>query len=484
MNKFLNSINTMHTENGAITKASTGSALYNFFGNGAALRGQDEGRISRTFQKAFEEDSLLALKTLFYIRDIREGQGERQIFKTILAYLLQHKVVNTRELCKLIPEYGRWDDLLIILESDNNDLMVLKEVIINQLTSDVETKTPSLLAKWLPSVNTSSKDTVKKARNLCKLLNMSEKDYRTTLADLRKKINILETHLSNKDYTKIDYSRIPSNASLKYRKAFYRNDEDRYQTYLSQLEKGETKINTGTLYPYDIVSKVYKGEYDKTLELAWKNLPEIEGSENSIVVCDTSASMRGKPIEVALSLTIYMAERLSSSFKDHFITFSAKPQLQKIVGNTLLEKLNNLIQADWDMNTNFQAMFDLILNRAIQEGLKQEDLPEKIYIISDMEFDEAQRGGFGRPSYQTNFEVIQDKYRNAGYDMPKLVFWNVNSRNDQTPVTMKDDYTYLVSGCSPKILKYAVGCKALNGYDLMKDVLNSDRYKPVENLLK
>lgn len=347
----------------------------------------------------------------------------------------------------------------------------------------------SLLGKWLPSENTSSKKTVELARFIRHKWSLSSKQYRVMLSSLRKKIKVVERLMCSNKWKEIDYEHVPSRASMIYRNAFKRHDEEGYEEFLNAVEKGEKEIKASTLYPYDIVREIAtKRIYDKTLDLQWKNQTDwLEGrTENSIVVCDTSGSMGFfgdtgfNPIYVSVSLALYFAERNKGEFYNNFITFSAQPHLQKIIGENIYEKLLNLSQAHWNMNTNIQAVFDLILDVAQRNNIPKEEMIKKIYIISDMEFDEAQGGHWGcTRNKPTNFEEIKRKYNNWGYDMPLLVFWNVDSRQDNVPVSANEQNVLLVSGSSPSIFKTLMSNKSYTPFDVMLETLNSERYSRI-----
>lgn len=491
-NSFINSIsNLTYTENNALTHQSSESKIVDLFFHGGAIRKSRPHDIVKYFNEAFNEDADLTLKVLFYLRDIRGGQGERNIFRiAIKDFILNHYEWVNEENLLLIPEYGRWDDLIYLVEEPNgnptqikiNNLIgvILKNQIKNDLLSiEKDNLNISLLGKWMPSINTSSKTTRKQGRLICELLKMSEKEYRQTLSKLRKMLNIVETKISNGDYNNIDYSKLPSLAAIKYVNAFHRHDDERYSQYLNDLanNKKGVKINTSTLYPADIVHKVLRlCKSDDTMEQAWKNLPDYVDNLSGLVVADTSGSMSGTPIEVCLSLAVYIAERnKNEAFKDYFITFSANPQLQKIEGNTLHEKIHNLEDAEWNMNTNLQRVFDLVLDRAKAKNVPQEDMPRALIIISDMEFDDA-------CSDKTNFEVIKERYNNSGYNMPKLIFWNVDSRHNQCPITINDNGVYLVSGYSPIIMKQVLmNMNSEAGVlEFVKQTVNTERYSKIK----
>jgi hypothetical protein len=490
-----NATNVAYTANGARALATTKSFLVDFFATSGALRNRTESEVVQLFSKAFAEDRLLAMKSLFYTRDIRGGQGERKTFKTIIRYLAFNHPETLAKNINLIPYYGRYDDLLVLLGTPLESLAM--NIVRAQLLEDIDNECPSLLAKWLPSENASSYETKKNAKKVMSILGLTPKQYRKTLSMLRKRISLVETKMSEKKFGEIEYDKLPSKAGLIYRTAFYRNDEDRYTAFIDSLVKGDkkVKINVKTLFPYEIVHQYVTNGYhrigthlytdvanksvqeDKLLTEMWKNLPDYVGDnfDNALAVVDTSGSMRGLPIEVALSLGLYLAERNKGTFKDHFLTFSESPQLQQVVGNTLGEKLFNMSRANWDMNTNIEKVFDLVLNTAIKNNLPQEELPSKLFIISDMQFDRCVKGG----NNVTLFENILHRYADAGYVIPELVFWNVNASSTQFPVSVNQTGTALVSGCSPSIFKNLLAGKEMTPYAMMLDVLNTERYATV-----
>lgn len=475
MNKFINAVSNLgYTENGALTHTSTGSAVLNLFSMGGAIRSRSDNEIMLLIENALKEDTLLALKCLFYLRDVRSGQGERKVFRLGLKVLEKlYPEVITKNM-SLIPEYGRWDDLYSFdsLKTVAYDIM-LKQLFVD-ISNAMTNKPISLLSKWMKSINASSIETRKEAKAFCKFAKMPYAIYRKRLSMLRKYNNVLEVAMSNKKWESVNYEHVPSLASMKYRKAFSRHDETRYAEYLSQVKSGEKKMNASVTYPSDIVKKIRQGK-DETLEMAWKSLPNyITEGEQALVVCDTSGSMTStgndtEPIDVALALSIYFAERNTNpEWKDYYITFSSRAELRKITGDTLYDKADSFVSII--QNTNIQSVFDLILTRAKAANLTQVDMPNKLYFISDMEFDSACKG-------HTNFEVIKQKYLDSGYIMPKMIFWNVASRNDNCPVTMNENGVALVSGYSPSIFKNLLGDKDMTPYTMMLEVLDSERYK-------
>ncbi len=465
-NKFLNSMfkatSMGRTENDAATFKRSGSPLLDFYAQAGSMRGNPQKALD-LFIKAFSEDRLLAIKTLFYLRDVRGGQGERDLFRNCLEWIGTTYPEIFEKIVTFVAEYGRWDDLFF----DNEKCF---ELIGNQLKEDKDSKTPTLLAKWLPTANASSLTTRAKAKFMAKKLGLNEVVYRKTIRQIRKQIRTVEEQMSSKKWNEINYSAVPSQASRIYKNAFKKHDETRYNEFIGKAEKGEVKINASTLYPYQIYNSAQR-DYSQTLEALWNQLPDYTQGKNAIVVADTSGSMRGDPMSVSVSLALYFAERNKGPFKDCFISFSESPQIHKVHGANLRDKMNSIELGDVS-NTNLQAVFDLILESAIRSGATADELPSTIYIISDMEFD-----GCANPD-ETNFEAIQRKYAAAGYKMPTMVFWQVDARSGQNlPVQQHESGVALVSGFSPVIFKMAVENKT--PLEVMLDTLNSERYSKI-----
>ena len=497
-NEMLENFNESVTENGAVGYRTTGKALLDINFAVASLRSANEGEIARRFQAAFLENKVLAMKWLFFARDVRGGLGERRLFRTAMKYIAKYEPEMARKVVGLIPEYGRYDDLWSLLD-DNELRPYVVEFVSQQLTEDVANtrnrKPISLLGKWMPSANASSATTKRYAKILRNALEMKESEYRRTLSALRRYTDVVEVKMSAKMWGEIDYEAVPSRANLIYNGAFLRNDEERRRAFLASLEKGEARINASTLVPYDIVHQYCCGgygrspkSYDATLEALWKNLPDlVQGCGNTIVVADGSGSMMSRvgssgvtALEVANSLAIYFAERSSGEFKNKYITFSSRPQLVDFSrGQSLRDKISIALGHSEISNTNIEAVFDLILNTAIRNNMSQEDIPANILIISDMEFDCATTGRIGANLFKT----IEAKYRGYGYKLPRLVFWNVNSRTNTIPVRENDMGVALVSGFSVNICKMVMSGKT-DPFECLLEALNTPRYQPVEDALK
>lgn len=453
------------TENDALTYTRSGSLLLDFFAQAGAMRGKATEALD-LFKGAFAEDREKALKVLFYLRDVRGGQGERELFRNCLEWLGVNFPEIFAKIVMHIPEYGRYDDLLF-----DNPLCYI--TIKKQLAEDMQSDKPSLLGKWLPTINASSPTTRKKARAVAEGLGMTEIEYRKAVRSLRKKIKTVEEQMSAQKWGEINYSAVPSQASRIYKNAFKAHDEARYGAFIEKATDGEVKINAATLYPYQVYKDV-QNNYSKTLEALWNQLPDYTMGKNALVVADVSGSMTdmdGTPIAVSVSLALYFAERNKGPFADHFVTFSAKPVLQRIVGKTLKEKMASIESSEWGMNTDLEAAFRLILNTAVANDVPAEDMPSTLYIISDMEFD-------GCVSGQTLHKDLKDKYATAGYTLPSVVFWQVNGRSGKNlPVRSDEANVALVSGFSPVIFKMAVENKTPE--EVMMDTINSERYAPI-----
>ena len=496
------------TENGAIGYSTTGKKLLDINFKVASLRNASNQVIKDSFIDAYFEDPRLAILWLFYVRDVREGLGERRLFRVIFPSILETIERNTsigivNELINLISEYGRFDDLYCIVESAPKYTNVVAEIFKKQLDLDLtnmnEGKSVSLLAKWLKSENASSKESKMLARQTMKMLNMSASEYRKTLSKLRKYIDVTEIKMSNKEWDKIDYEKVPSRASLIYKNAFLKNDNERYKQFILNVNNGVAKINASTLYPHDIVNKYSNGGYyqinrvDESLEALWKNLPNTlkdKDSSNTLVVADGSGSMTCKvgnskvsALDVANALAIYFAERATGPYKNKYITFSSRPQFvdfTKCV--TLKDKINLALKHDEVADTNIEKVFDLILDTAIKNNLSQDEIVHNILIISDMEFNSCARcNGYGKIN-ESLFQTIAKKYEEKGYKLPKLIFWNVNSRTGTIPVIQNDLGVSLVSGFSTNIVKMVLD-NEVDPYKCLVKVLESDRYKKINDIL-
>lgn len=492
MNTFMSNLqdatNFTRTDNGALAHKTTKSAVYDLFALGGAFRRRSDEDCILLFKNALEEDESLALKCLFYLADCRGGQGERRFFRVCYRWLAKtYPEVAKRNLEK-IPEYRRWDDVIYSLVDtplENDALSFIK----HQLTLDIQCKTPSLLGKWLPSENASSKETKRMGNIVRTYLRMSHKEYRKILSELRTRINIVEKLMSANRWDEIEFDKIPSRAGLIYKNAFARRDIIK-QKYEAFAKSEDTKVNASVLYPYEVVYKAVEGgcgynynfnklsDTDRAIiEKYWKNLPDYLNGEKCKMMCvvDTSLSMTGAeasaPLNVAIGLGMYCAERIGGAFKDHYISFSSKPQLIKIEGVDFVDKVRRIYKTNLCQNTNIEATFKLLKNIALKSN--PEDIPETIVIISDMQIDSMSH--WYSDTAATEMEKIRKEWEEEGLKCPKLVYWNVNAKNN-TILDDGENVTY-VSGMSPVIFEQVIS--GVTGYDLMLEKLDSERYKNI-----
>ncbi len=486
LNELKKEANLTTTDNGAVTYVSTESFCLDLFSSIGASRDLEREEVEAMFQRAYAEDKKLALKILFFARDLRGGLGEREVFRIIIRWLAHNDKDAVIRNIKYITEFGRFDDLLCLLSTPVESEVIA--IISAQLKDDLDNMNKgnpvSLLAKWLPSINASSYQSLHDALIIAKALGLSNAEYRKYLSALRKHIGIIENNLREKDYT-FDYSKLPSGALFKYREAFMREDYERYAKFLNSVESGEAKLNASTLMPYQVVNPIinlYK-DFDSTerqaLDATWNSLPNYTNGQNALVVMDGSGSMYTSyasvyPINVAISLAIYFAERNEGHYKNNFITFSKTPRLVEIKGEDIYEKVKYCMTFFEIANTNLEKVFNLILRTAIKYNLPQSELPEMIYIISDMEFDSCVD-----TDGMTNFQSAKQKFESHGYKLPTVVFWNVYASTKNQPVTKNEQGVILVSGCNPTLFSM-VTSGDIDPYKFMLQTLSVERYSGIE----
>ena len=454
MNQLINNIkkqqNKTTTLNGAKAFVSTTNACLDLFAGWGGLRGKN---IIALFEKAHNENTDLAHRIILWGRDIREGAGERQLFRDAIKYLAIKNYKQTLQILHKIPELGRWDDLLVL-----QDTAVWEET--KNLIATALKDGHGLCAKWMPR-----KGPIAVA--LTKHMGLTPKQYRKMLVNAT---NVVEQKMCAGKWKNINYEHVPSQASKLYAQAFTRHDQLRYQAYKNNLVKGIAKINAGAIYPHEILCGLAKDR--QIAEAQWKAQPNwIQEGMNFLPIIDTSGSMgnwrmKGSPANIAIALGLYLAERNTSIFKDHFITFSQKPQLQHVTG-TLLSRAQSMCTAQWEMNTNINAVFNLILNTATNNNVPEKDMPKICIIISDMQFN----GKWDK----TNYTQIKQLYKSHGYELPKLIFWNVNYYGN-TPVKEDKENTTLISGYSPSIMKSILSQKNVTSLDQMLETIMNPRY--------
>lgn len=507
MNTFMNGLKSANnytlTENGAITHRTTQSDLLDMFALGGAYRNRSDDDVKLLFRKAFAENPTYALKCLFYLRDVRGGQGERRFFRVAIKDLAFHDTDAVRRNLKYVPEFGRWDDLYVFVGTPvEADAM---GIIKAQLELDVQCKTPSLLAKWMKSENTSSRESQRLGDITRRYLGMSHKQYRKTLSILRQRINVLERLMSEGRWDEIEFDKIPSKAGMKYKNAFARHDIERAkagaQTYADFAKDETKKVNASVLNPVDIADQIFQyggwnGTPTQTNRLMWQKYWDNQKDyyngrqENGIAIVDVSGSMSGQPMNAAVSMGAYIAERGKGPFKDHFITFSSNPALVRFEGVDIYDKFQRARQADWGGSTNIEATFDMMLNVALQNHVPASDMPQTLYIFSDMEFNgcmscgpvNTSRWGYGNringgaAGITTLLEGIAQKWARYGYELPRVIFWNLDARQDNIPA-LGGRFSY-ISGFSMAMIEEVLSGE--DGYSLMMKKLDSDRYSCIK----
>lgn len=484
--------NVSITENAGLGYKTSGKKLVDMTFKVSSYRGMSKKTIRADFAAAFAETPELAVKWLFYVRDVRQGLGERELFRTILEgqFAQDEKFAP---LLALIPEYGRWDDLIALALTNQCAFNVIKAQFARDREDAQSGKPISLLAKWMPSVNSSSGKTRAQGKSFAKKLGLSEKEYRQQLSLLRARLDVVEVKMSANQWEAIKYEAVPSKANVLYRDAFVKHDEARRTEFLAKLQKGETKINSAVNFPHDIVHQYYiavgrgtketDAKPDAALEALWKALPAYS-LENTIVVADGSGSMYSNTvgganimaIEIANALAVYYAERSKGEFNSKYITFSQTPQLVDLSKcETLLAKLFEAARHNEAANTNIEAVFDLLLDTAAANTMQQEDIPANILVISDMEFDACASSNSKESMNEKVFTAIKKRWDEKGYALPRLVFWNVCGRTNTIPVKENELGAALVSGFSPNISRMIMSGK-LDPFEALCEVLTSERY--------
>ena len=470
------------TENGAVCLTTTGDANLDFFGRAGGMRGNPE--IVSLFRKAMDEDIALAVKNLFFLRDIRNGVGERSSFNACFRELMNRlDIEQFAAILEFIPEYGRWSDLFACIHDAKPEFFetacqFVREQAERDYANMEAGRGVSLLAKWFPLANNRhNPEAIRFARKVSAECFGTERNARKLIVPLRRHIGVLEQLMSANEWDKVEYSKMPSCAGLKYRGAFLRHDAERYTEWLSSVERGEAKMNAGAVMPYDLVRKAAYSDTgnDPAIDLMWKNLPDWTNGASSIVVADVSGSMYGSgretaapaPIFVSTSLAMYFAEKSKGPFKDITITFSEHPKCHKLDPSDTIRERFLKLEREGGFNTDIEKVFELYISLA--KEAKPEDCPKNLVIISDMEFDSIENLDFmGWPNTQdelfekifkrkeTLFKSVDRMFEKAGIARPTLVFWNVNSRQANVPVSKDEFGTVLVSGFSPAIFQYIV----------------------------
>ena len=459
------------TENGMKARKSTANAVVDLFYNIGASRGKD---VIPAFTAAYVENKELALRVAAWSRDVRGGSGERQLFRDILKYLEKTDVEAAKALLHKVPELGRWDDIFVF------DSKELKAEAYTMLGDALRARN-GLAAKWTPRQG-------KIAAEIREFFGMSPKFYRKSLVELTK---VVETQMCAKDWNEINFSHVPSVAHARYKKAFNRNTP-LYANYVASLVKGdnpEVKVNAGAVYPYDVLKGrigAYGNRFDKTeldlIQKQWEALPNFVGDANILPLVDVSGSMSCRAggassksgltcMEVAVSLGLYLADKNTGKFKDTFLTFSSDPELLHLKGD-INKKIDQMVKSDWDMSTDLHKAFDKILDVAVKGNVPQKEMPAMVLILSDMQFNQCVKHD------DSAYQMIARKYKDAGYELPKVVFWNLNASYGNAPVKFDKSGTALVSGFSPAVVKplLAGDLESFTPEAVMLKTIMDDRY--------
>lgn len=460
-----------YTDNGALVYETSGSNLVDFNLNISAMRSKSEDEIASDFRQAFLDNKELAVRYLFFAGDIREGLGERHVFNSIMKNLAQNEPEIAKAVLEFIPEYGRWDEVVNLLNTPIRKDVV--KLISTQLSKDIDAASKnepvSLCAKWMPSLQASNSTVRKNALILCDELGMKKSDYRHMLSDLRNRLNIIEKALAEKDVEKLDAMQesLSSKQNYKYKDALMRLMPEQRTEYFNKVLRGEANYNADVLEPHEIYYRYHnQGGYGRSVkedmgyEIMWKQLPnKVEPGKEVLVVRDGSGSMtvglrgtnRGTVLDVASALTVYFSEHATGQFHNKFITFSSRPEIVNLDGcDTLADKISKLDHYDDCSNTNLEKTFMLILDTAIKNKMSQEEMPENILIISDMQFDAASHSRYSdTPKWdETLFDTIRSKFEAAGYKIPGLIFWNVNQEKTAVPEIKNELGLVLLGGYS------------------------------------
>lgn len=517
MNEYqqtLNMVNNLQqTENGATGFSTTGKDLVDLNFRVPSNHGNVKEEDIKKFIQVLKDDLVTGVKWMFYLRDIREGLGERDSFVSLFWTLNTYNPEVACAVLPLIPEYGRWKDVIDILAGVHDSTPLAEciyALIEKQVKKDVSNmargKSVSLLAKWLPSVN-ATKHSRTLARRICSHLVLTFESYRKMLSALRRHMDVTEVKTCGDKWNEIDYNKVSSNANARYIKAFMKHDSERRLKYLDALSSPTpvgAVMHANNLYPYEVYSKYTNYDQfrfdmaveDPGVEALWKNLKDIPSVGNTMVVVDGSGSMETNikgskvmAIDVARSLGVYFSERCTGEFKDKVIEFSENPRFIDLTGcESLADKYNVLIEYNDYSNTDLEKVFDLLLLTAVSNNMSQDDLPKRVLIVSDMEFDHATtitdyyQHSYVMEQYKTLFQSIKDRWTAAGYAMPDIVFWNVNSRTQTIAVTANEVGVILVSGFSVNNVNMILSGE-IDPWTTLKSVLDSERYDAIDTAL-
>lgn len=474
MDTFNERADVKTTENGAFAYKSTGTAVLDFFAVVGGMRKRPEKDIVDMFLAARQEDKELADKIVLYSRDIRgAGLGERRIGKILLRALA---TVDTPKVIRNFDTFvslGRFDDLYVLEGTPAETAMwnYMKETFLNDLKAMKEDKPISLAAKWMKSINTSSKESKRIARKFCTIAGVTERTYRKTLAALRKYSNVVEVKMSANEWDAINFEAVPSVAMKRYAKAFDRHCPNAFTKFKADVENGDAKINSSTLYPYDITySFIYGGNADKEiLEAQWKNQKNyFKENSNVVVAADVSGSMSGMPMAASIGLALYAATFNQGPYHGSYLTFTDEPHFYRFDETQSLEWNIKQCMRKVGYNTEMDKMFEAIYETAV----KANDAPDALVIVSDMEIDR-----FMRPNACDDIITKWvNKFREAGLECPKMILWNAECRQNTYLTRSNNPYVSFVSGVSAGTFANLTELISCTPYEAMVKILNQYKF--------
>lgn len=480
MNTFVTNIDNIQyystTEKGALTLSTSNSALVDLFFQIGASRQKSVSQKAELFRRAYGENPVLAIKILFWSRDPRQGAGERETFRQLINMFDDQ---TAAKLIELIPFYGRWDDLLVFV--DRKDPAVNATLAATLQYGLCDDRVSGLCAKWMPRNGPV-------AAKLRKMFGYTPRQWRKMLVE---KTNVVETKMCDREWSDIEYSQVPSVAFARYRKAFLRHDPDRYSAFINKVNAGEEKVNASAVFPHDVIKPLmcrfgkirrFDDVLARSVDAQWAALPNYMQNMRVLPVIDVSGSMytnisgNTQAVDIAVGLGLYCAQKNQGDYHNVYSTFSRHPKLKKAKGEHISEMIASIDPSDWGMTTDIHACLNLILDHSIKHNVDQDEMPEMLLIISDMEFDDA-------TNLDTPFEVLCKQYQQAGYQLPKVVFWNVVARsNSNIPVTYRQDGVALISGFNTAILQSVLGGE-INPQSVMLKTINNPHYDAVESAL-
>lgn len=455
------------TENGMPTHSTSGKALVDLFFSQGASRNRDDKDIIRMFVRAFGENRELAMRSLFYARDIRGGQGERRFFRVVFRWVAENYPDIARKNISCIPEYGRWDDVLHVSVGTP-----IQDSALDFYENALVYEENGLAGKWAPREGKATHDLYKALRDH---MGVTPKQYRKLVVGLS---DTVEDKMCANQWGEINYNHVPSQAARIYSDAFLRHDRKRYASYLKAIQdpdRDDVKINANAIFPHEVAKKAITGRVFSSqrqrINAQWDSLPNyVPEGQQVIPVCDVSGSMNGTPMNVSVALGLYLAQRNKGPYRNEVVTFSRTPQFHSLKSDNVVDQLQEIRRIDWSMNTDFELLFKIILERAKENNLSDEDLPSKIIVFSDMQFDRARRG-----ANKTGFEMVSDMYEKSQYTMPQLIFWNLRDSHGK-PVKYHETGTALVSGFSPSIMTHVLSTENMTPSAIVLKTLQDSRY--------